>query len=651
MVKANSFDVDLNQISLPIQLGGQSLKDYIATQCNKYNIEYSSGKLNQATFTPVITALAGQHSENDIECKGVTKAEFVPVFTTGFSEKRVLAISFSLNGETSKIDLIKVQASMTCIGRKNDSKSAYQATEIPNDIALEINKVSPEFFKQLQQSSSLIIFVEFDFEPRYRYSNSYFSGGTTRGGGTRGLESVSKGLSAYSVIGQGSQTSDNSSKVSEDGTYTLSKISLFGIGAIVVNTNDKKLESEQAKNLVKMMQIRAEQLADIYKLYKPCTYDSLVSDLNEYLKKHELNTKTDIFEHSLLHIASIQEKPTECHFARSELTPQYFFLDLGLSRTSVLEFVNNLNKKFGTGFCEFTPQFNKDNTYAVRVPLSALMKNMAVIQIHIDQILSDERSLLAYRKYARGEKNCFNDFISNLKEITSSEGISIHKTDCFEMVLLKMFGCDEQLTRARFDTLDNDYIGRVLEVHAYFDISEKAAKNVVDQINKEFPSKREVAHFIRSNARIEEKGKVDLCEIVIDMSLLQSKEFLNRFKNKLNELAETEPFFIEQLKVQSGSQSKSSKDYADDLIRVGISCSQSEENKGANTSFAKALLKFSSVLCSPKSTKTQRREASYEVKQSMALLESTQSLEQNSLFKKGNKKEVKQIQKSLGLKF
>lgn len=682
LTQSESFEIDLNKITLPIQMGGGNLHDLIQRLCKQYHIEMDSNEnMHRALFVPVVTALAGQHAKEDTDCDDVTKAEFVPVFSSTWTEKRVLAISFSLNGETGlRIDLMKVKGNMTCLGRESQASTALQAIEIPNQLAMQLQDEKPEVFTQLQKNACLVAFVEFDLIPP-RLTHETWRGtvlgaeptrGMTRGGsGEETTHGMSKGVSAYTVIGQGSHTQDHSQSTTETGTRRLTKISVYVVGAMVVNTNEQELSFEQANTVGKMMQMRAQELGSQYQACKVYTFSELNTDLNRYLQKNNVNTSyTDIFEHAMLHLASITENPRECHFNKSEKTPQYFFMDLGISQASVEKFVHNLKKRFGEDFCEFTPTFNQRNTYAVRFSLSAVRQQMGFIQQAMDSILSDPRNLLAYQKYARREPTPFESLGTTLNKIAQEADISLYKTDCAEIVLLKMFGCEEELHHARFRPGES-YVGQMMDIDFFLDISEKAAKELVQKINQQFThsnnssssssnnnsTENAPARFVRSGARITDKGNVNLCEIVIDASLLCSKEFQALFKETLNNLLENCPLLIEQLRIQSGTQTKSSKDGAAILMNVAQHYQVSEQERQspsatthAKQSLALSLVTFSSILTAPPATRSARFAESDGVRRSIACLESTQSSRDNEAFKKGDKNLIKEVQKTLGLR-
>ena len=514
-------------------------------------------------------------------------------------------------------------------------------------------------------------FVEYDLVSPQPTMDFYSSRPTMRGipsgGASRGLDDLDsdgpmRGVSAYSMIGAGAVTQDRSVKVTESGQRKMSKINLYLVGAMVVNTNDKVLEPDECQQALSIMRARAEELNQFLLPYKAYFYSHLSSELNGHLKKYSVSTTSDIFEHSILRLASIDEPPRVCRFEDSKKTPQFFFMDLGLSSSSIGALVENLQTRFGADICQHTPEFNRNGLQAVRFSLEAISRNMPAIKESMDAILSDARSLSAYQHYSRKEEPQYNDVVRKLMSITSKYGLSAQHTDCVEMILLHMFGCTEELKTARFREGDG-YLGKMLDTHFCWDISEAASRALVDTINQQFPSQ---ARFIRSDARVSDKGPIDLREIAIESRLLSSREFLALFEDTLNKLLEEQPLFIEKLRIQSGTLQKSSEAYARGLEMVAERYKPTASSKeqpddsetiakqpskiAAQQRFFKSLRQFSSTIASTTCKQSERREASEYLRRSIAFFESEQSGPENQDFKKTDKREIKEALKSLGLR-
>ncbi|MFA6303695.1 MAG: hypothetical protein WC627_11285 [Legionella sp.] len=630
-----SFEVDLNKMILPETCGKGSLREAIQRLCNEHNIQIDA-KINTATFTTVVTVLAGHYAENDTEFADVCKAEFVPVLKSTNGETRALVLCYSLNGATKlRVDNIKFSGSMSCLGRESGASTALEAIEIPNLIAFELQGEQPELFKQLQKNACILAVVEYDLiQPQNQSFN--MRGGSTRGGD-------SNGISAYSVIGQGSQAQDRSISIRESGERKLKKIQVYNIGALVVNTNLQELSASQCNNIAQLMQERAIELGGLYASYKTYTYENFIAEMTQFMQKYLVNPTTSILEHAFLALGAIEDNPTTCKHGPSQKTPQYFFVDYGLPADSVKKLVANLQSTFGGDFCQFTPEFNQNGLFAVRFSLELVQKNIVLLQKKVEEILSEPRNLVAYQRYARLEDSLYNGFTRKIENLVYSFGFSISKSDCFELIFLKIFGCQEECNVARFQP-GASYVGKMMDTHFFLNISETAARAVVERINNKSPN---MAQFIRSDAHIADKGSIALREIAVNTGALNNTEFLEVFKNTITNLIEDEPLFIEQLKIQSGTQGQSSKQYSDKL--KGIADSYKSDKYEPKLKLGEALSQFTVAITDKAVKKSERLAASDSLRRAIGFFESTQTGLENKQFKQSDKQTIKEAQKALGL--
>ncbi len=670
LVQSESFDVDLSAISVPKQCGSGTLKELIIRLCAEYMIVNERGA-DSASLTTVVTAMAGSHPESDVDCSGVTEAEFVPVFNSDGHEKRVLAISYTMNGETGlRLDHLKVRGSMTCLNRQGKTAvpgaSTIKAIEIPTQIEQQLEASAPASFEQLKQNESVVVFVEYDLiseEPAYKgfAEPVTYRGDTTRGGGSRGLDSLeehsfksdSRRVASYSVMGQGSSTTDHSTTISEKGRRVLKKISVYKIGAMVVNTNSTIQTVEDCQSIILQMKARAEELNAYSLPFKLYTYAQLVADLNTHLLKYHFNTHySDIFEHTLLRIANIVESPMSCHFGDSTKTPENCFLDLQLSLPSIYQFVYRINQHFGPNSCEYTPQFNRNGIPAVRLSLMSVLKNMALIKQNMDEILAHPRDLSAYVKYSERKSPGFEAFQRKIRSIGQSFGLSTENTDFVEITILRMFECKEELTKARFQQAEG-YVGKMLDVEFFINISEVAARQLIDTINQQFPSDTNPARFLYANARFIDIGNVHLCQFSIDADIWVSEPFLKRFKMTLEQIADAEPGLFERLRIESGTQKKPAKEHAMSIDSIAKRCTTpelpgSEGEPPPKERLVSALCQFGAIISAPKALRREKAECSETLRRAISNYESHQSQDQNRLFKTSVKKEIKIVQRDLG---
>ena len=76
-------------------------------------------------------------------------------------------------------------------------------------------------------------------------------------------------------------------------------------------------------------------------------YSDLDHELSRILKPYACSLKTDIFEHTMLRLASISFPFHGFYkFSPSDRTPDYFFMDLGLATRDVAQFVKYLNDTY-----------------------------------------------------------------------------------------------------------------------------------------------------------------------------------------------------------------------------------------------------------------------------------------------------------------
>ena len=641
LASGDTYEIDTRKIAV----GSATLKDTLQRLCSEYQIAVPVDKIDAVSCTFVVTALAGQHAKEDADCLDTTFAEFVPVYRSEDRLKHVLAVSYSLNGETGlRLDNILVQprTAMTCLGRHSESPNkALRAIEIPALMAEEVGRDRPDLFVQLQKQACLVAFIEYDLQDR----TPVYEGFTARGGaggeepvmrGARG----GKGISAYSVIGSGSATQDHSRTVTESGTRRLSKISVYLVGAIVINTAQQVLTKPECEKIHSLMKARAKELGDLYLPLKIYTYDHLIADLERQLRLFGINSTADndIFEHSLLRLASIDEDPSQCLFERSKRTPENCFVDLGISRDSAIRFVENLQTRFEGGLCQYTPEFNQPRRgQAIRFSLMLLSKYMPQILQSITEILSDSRNLEAYRRYCSHEKPLIHEVGSNFDQIGRRFGISISKTDCAERVFLKMFGCEEKPLISPWQ-VGKGYVGRMMDVRFFLGISENTAIQIINTMHRLFPDlEPSSASIVSTDTRISD---VTYCEIQLSGTFLCSGPFLSLFEKTLEALAEEEPLYIDSLRFKAGVLKRDLSQYVDELSSLA------QHYQGLQ--LAEALLLFSTIINAPSSKQSERKAASDKVRRAIAFLESTQALEENLQFKAWDKKKIKEIQKALG---
>lgn len=626
---STSHVIDVSKIGC----GDKSLEKVIRETCADYSIGIP-GTVGLACCTPVVVAIPGMHGENDPDCTGTTSAEFVPVLSWP-SEKHVLAICYSLSAQTVvKIDNLTVQNPISCIGRKSKHNSAFQAIEIPNLVSLEMKENTPELYDKLKNSACVVALVEYEIKEVHE-SSSYANQGTYQMRGERGI-------SAHSVVFEGSQTHDNSSSISLSGVRTVRSVELYIVAPMVINTLRVKPSEQQYANIRRLMMERLQQLNNDYSVYKSVLYNSFIEEINGDLKPFGMSAINPRFliVHTLLSLGSIPNIPAEYYMVPSKLDLRYFFVDLKFSKEQIDTLVTNLQNRYGAEFCEYRPDANRGTTLAVRFSLSKVMEHIKDIKKEMTGILQNPDYSFVYNSIAtnKDEEAC-----QSLITLCEKYSMSASKTDCVEAILLRAFDCKEKLGAARFAAGSKDMFDKRLNTYFYLEISEEGARQVVQTINNKFPN---TAEFIRNNARVADKGSIDLMEIRVKNITLCSEECIALFSQTLTYLDENEPQFIERFQIESRKLNKSSKAFANDLKPLVEKYNSTNDSSKALSNSIKF---FAESLENPSRKKTERYTASQALKRSIYFYQSELSNEELEAFKKNDKKTIKAAQKSLSL--
>lgn len=158
-------------------------------------------------------------------------------------------------------------------------------------------------------------------------------------------------------------------------------------------------------------------------------FNDLVKAINDLTKIYNVTTKSDIFEHTMMRLSGVSF-PFDGYykFDQSQKTPEYFFMDLGLSDTKVIEFARSLNEKYGQGTAEYMPSFNQGYSCAVRLKLSIVIEKILPVDFkeNLEKTFSDEKMIQVYQKpYNELTKDLQNYVKQNTpKSITNGESIT-----------------------------------------------------------------------------------------------------------------------------------------------------------------------------------------------------------------------------------
>lgn len=424
----------------------------------------------------------------------------------------------------------------------------------------------------------------------------------------------------------------------------LGKIHVYIINPKIINVHESSLKHSPNEYNYEQLQDETEKLHRMYQVHERYSYVNFIGDLNIHLKKYSLHGSiTAIFGHALLRMSEIGIQPPKSHIDRSSLSSGGLLLTLEIDKSMAKDLVSRFQEKFGKNSCRDVSG-STDNKITLEFSLIMLLKEWELIKKNIDEILNDALNLFAYQQYENYVKTPFGllEKALNVYQITNSQ-LSI------PLIFLKMFQCEEHPTQTL--TLQGiGYIEEKTETHFHLIITEIAARKLIAKINAGYVA---LAHPALLKANV---GKLaDYRDIVLESTLFSNEKFVSEFEKTLARLVEDEPLFMESLRVQSGSKERKSDSYAQQFAQVAQRY-QSSEQKSTHDQFnvklklAEALTRFSSVLMKPSCKKSDRIAANTNLRQTIALLESVQTDEENQEFKKGDRHEIKNLQTSLGFR-
>jgi hypothetical protein len=294
---------------------------------------------------------------------------------------------------------------------------------------------------------------------------------------------------------------------------------------------------------------------------EPSTYEDLLKTVNTIVAKYGFDIDTTcIFESTLLRLVDIYELPEIAKIAPSKATPEFFFMDIDASPELGQKFVDNFNKKFGKNIAEYNPKFNRDNTIAIKLNLSLIIKdvlpNVFKAQIEEDCALEGYRESIVRNRINYSK---IVDFFIRDKQISQQYKVN-GKSDFLEGSIIQSFGVEAvNLKAAQFSRpiCGNDYrykISRIgIETDFYLGIGVLESMKLVENINAMFPGS---AYIFGVNVRLKNKGDLDLQHIAIKNSTLTNPKFLEVIKDSLCYISKQYPDLLENWQVDSGTKVK-----------------------------------------------------------------------------------------------
>lgn len=230
--------------------------------------------------------------------------------------------------------------------------------------------------------------------------------------------------------------------------------------------------------------------------------------------------------------------------------PDYIRISLGISYNEAETLVSALKNIFGEDSCSLDGRGYA--TQNIDLSLEAIFTYFPRILRCIDEQLGNPCILRAYRAYDAGQAPIFEQVKRTMNQTLATYKLST-SSDATEYSLMRMFGCQEALTRARFQK-GSDYVGREMDVAFFLPVPEEAARRLVVNLNNRFPSVFPYARFISAESRLSDMDGITFCEIAIDGGFLCRPDYQKLLLETLDNMAESEPRLMELLQEASGTR-------------------------------------------------------------------------------------------------
>ena len=131
------------------------------------------------------------------------------------------------------------------------------------------------------------------------------------------------------------------------------------------------------------------------------TFNDLGTTFKNVLDHYQCSSvNTDIIEHTFLRLAGISFPFNGSYLcSKSVSTPNYFFMDLGLTIESVQSFVNYFNNKYGPETMKYTPDHDQLPLRAVRIEIKTIIERVLPdVIVNLSALFSDPKMVNAYKK-------------------------------------------------------------------------------------------------------------------------------------------------------------------------------------------------------------------------------------------------------------
>ena len=231
-----------------------------------------------------------------------------------------------------------------------------------------------------------------------------------------------------------------------------------------------------------------------------------------------------------------------------------------------------------------------------------------------------------------------NEIVKSFEEKGSEFDVN-GKSDFVEASLCQEFGIPAvNLKAARFQP-SNRFDSAAIATDFFLGLTIPEAEKLVDKINRRFPN---AAQLIATNTHIDDKENVDLQQIAIRNDVLMSENFKQTFQHGLYDLANTYPRLIEKYLQESKTRARTTEEIVFDLNILAKTYATNHQG------LFLALHRFAESINQHKAKNFIIEGSSFELKKAIANYESTfQANSQLRLFKNGDKRKIKDIQKEV----
>jgi len=387
---------------------------------------------------------------------------------------------------------------------------------------------------------------------------------------------------------------------------------------------------------------------------KKYDFEDIWSSYNHLVNKYDIDTASDILEHSLLRFVGIDEFPGFCRWQQQmsdqnltatksvqsrgvvinvalHIEPGFFSLHLALSFENFLKFIRLLNEKepnvaeqiASVSFAQETVL----TTYSMRLNATLIYKILFSTEYQkvLSEMVSNQTIL---RNYQLQTQKKFHTHEAIQKAFETADPRINRKSPFVERALLKAFGIETKPTSTKYEAAKR-YEGFTTETDFFLGIEMHDAMALVDAINASFP---DAAKIIASG-----DGPNCVQQIAISNEVLMSQKFQIMFSKGLDIIAEHDKDLFEELRVKSGTLPRTTQQNAKALQDMA------GEYKESDPKLSSSLSIYSSLVAQRK-PKSELKDTEFEVRKAIYAHQSSAKTPQElNSFKQGTKSRIKGI--------